>query len=234
MKLFCSIILTIAALAGCAKKQAAMPVAITMPEATDTTKTYLALGDSYTVGEAVPQGESYPFQLMAQLKADGFKLDTPTVIATTGWTTQELIDATNAYNFTGKKYDLVTLLIGVNDQYQGISIDTYHANFITLLNKAMALAKNKSHVIVISIPDYGVTPFAQGNDAVIGPQIDAFNAIGQSEALKAGVAYLNITDISRLAAKDPTLIATDGLHPSGKMYQMWVQRLAPMVEKMIY
>lgn len=231
MKLLCSIILSIAVISGCPKKSAY--VGSMTKNITDTVKTYLALGDSYTIGEAVSQAESFPFQLRAALNKANFHIDAPTIIATTGWATQELIDATNAFNFEGKKYDFVTLLIGVNDQYRGISIDTYRANFITMLNKTIALAKSKSNVIVVSIPDYGVTPFAQGKDSVIGPQIDAFNAINQRESLNAGVAYLNITDISRLAAKDPTLIAEDGLHPSGKMYNMWVQRLAPMAEKIL-
>jgi lysophospholipase L1-like esterase len=130
----------------------------------------------------------------------------------------------------GKKYDIVTLLIGVNDQYRGMSQDNYRIKFKHVLDTAIQFASgNKKHVFVLSIPDYGVTPFAQGQDAVIGPQIDQFNAINKSISDAEGVNYLDITGISRQAANDPDLIASDGLHPSRKMYGLWVEELAPLV-----
>lgn len=203
---------------------------------TDTTKssahdslTYLALGDSYTIGEAVPHNESFPYQLAAGLKDDAVE-GTPTIIATTGWTTDNLITAIANSNITGKKFNIVTLLIGVNDQYQNLSQDNYKIKFKQVLNTAIDFAGgDKSHVFVLSIPDYGVTPFGQGNAASIGKFVDQFNAINRSISTDAGVNYLDITGISRQAANDPELIAHDGLHPSGKMYAMWVQQLLSLV-----
>lgn len=239
MKLFCSIILTIAAISSCAKKQAGAPhTAVMTPK--DTTKTaadslnYLALGDSYTIGEAVPDTQSFPYQLVAQLNTRKLAVKKPAIIAVTGWTTDNLIYAINQSGLVGKHYDFVTLLIGVNDQFQGLSQDNYKLKFRQVLNTAIDFANgNKDKVFVLSIPDYGVTPFAGGNDSVIGPQIDQFNAINKSISLAAGVNYLDITGISRQAANDPSLIAPDGLHPSGKMYGLWVGLLSAQVEKIL-
>ncbi len=206
------------------------PPATTTPVAATDTLSYLALGDSYTIGQSVTAQESFPYQLAAQIP--GFKIKEPVIIARTGWTTGQLIQAIKSSDINGKTYDFVTLLIGVNDQYSGNSQDDYRLKFIDVLNTAVKFAKgNKNHVFVLSIPDYGVTPFANGNDAVISPQIDQFNAINLEESNKAGVNYINITPISKLAANDLTLLANDGLHPSAKMYQMWVQQLAPQVVK---
>ena len=191
---------------------------------------YLALGDSYTIGEAVPQDQSYPYQLTNALNMQSFKVKAPTIIATTGWTTDDLIDAISKSSIHANTYDFVTLLIGVNDQYQGLSEGNYKTKFARVLSTAIAFAKgDASRVFVLSIPDYGVTPFANGQDSVIGPQIDQFNAINKSISLTAGVNYLDITAISRTAVTDPTLIAPDGLHPSGKMYMQWVNLLEPMI-----
>lgn len=236
MRTIYSIILFIGTLSGCTKKAETIALThtdttrtATMPAATDSL-TYLALGDSYTIGQSVPLAQSFPFQLTAQLKADTINVKTPKIIATTGWTTDQLIDAINRSDINGKKYDFVTLLIGVNDQFGGYSQANYRIKFVQVLNTAIAFANgNKKRVFVVSIPDYGVTPFAGGNDAVIGPQIDQFNAINKDESTKAGVHYVEITDISRTAATDPTLIANDGLHPSGAMYALWIKRLAPAV-----
>jgi lysophospholipase L1-like esterase len=235
MKLLYSIILTLTALSGCAKKQADT-ASVTMTKkdtAAVVLQSYLALGDSYTIGEAVPDTSSYPYQLQQVLDQLKYKFTAPTIIATTGWTTDDLISAIAQNNgVQGKTYDMVTLLIGVNDQYQGLSQDNYEIKFQQVLNTAIQFAGgNKAHVFILSIPDYGVTPFAHGNDAIIGPLIDQFNAINKSASLAAGVNYLDITGISREAATDPTLIAPDGLHPSGKMYALWVQQLAPLVLK---
>ncbi len=191
---------------------------------------YLALGDSYTIGEAVPPSQSYPYQLTASLNRQSLNVGVPKIIAVTGWTTDNLIGATAQSGVTTKKYDFVTLLIGVNDQYQGLSIDNYKIKFAQVLNTAISFANgDTSRVFVLSIPDYGVTPFANGQGAVIGPEIDKFNAINKSISLAVSVNYLDITPISRTAATDPTLIAPDGLHPSGKMYTQWMNLLEPMV-----
>ena len=197
----------------------------------DITKTYLALGDSYTIGEAVPGTESYPYMLVQRLNQQGLNFSyPPKVIATTGWTTDNLINAIAQSGLEGKTYDMVTLLIGVNDQYQGLSQDNYRVKFKQVLESAIAFAGgNKSHVFVLSIPDWGVTPFAGGKEAEVGPLIDQFNGINRSISEAEGVNYLDITGISRQAATEPDLIANDGLHPSGKMYGLWVDQLAPLV-----
>jgi lysophospholipase L1-like esterase len=237
MKALYSILITITAFTGCTKKN----MDNTMPSTTtvstkDTSKvikdslSYLALGDSYTIGEAVPAYNSYPYVLAAQLSKSYPVKTPPTIIATTGWTTDELINAIAQSNITNKKYGFVTLLIGVNDQYQHLSQDNYRTKFQQVLNTAINFANgNINRVFVISIPDWGVTPFASGQDSIIGPQIDQFNSINKEISAAAGVTYVDITAISRLAAKDPTLIAADGLHPSAKMYQQWLTLLEPAV-----
>jgi lysophospholipase L1-like esterase len=194
--------------------------------------TYLALGDSYTIGESVPAEESFPYQLAAELSKARYPVSQPEIIATTGWTTNELINAVSN-DKKDKKYDIVTLLIGVNNQYRGYNQETYRTEFIQLLNTAIAHANgSKNHVFVLSIPDWGVTPFADGRDrSQIAREIDQFNAINKQETQKASVAYVDITSISKQAADDPSLNAEDGLHPSAKMYGLWVRELLPVVEK---
>ncbi len=210
-----------------------------MPATTQTTTsannqslTYLALGDSYTIGESVPAEQSFPYQLSAELNKLNYKVANPTIVARTGWTTDELIGAIKSRAIT-QKFDIVTLLIGVNNQYRHYDINTYRTEFVQLLNTALSYANgNAKNVFVLSIPDWGVTPFAAGQDAnQIGNEIDAYNAINQQEATKAGVSYINITPISRVAKTDPSLTAADGLHPSGKMYGQWVQLLKEQVVK---
>jgi len=229
MKALQIILIAITAIIGCTKNSQTATATTTNMDTKDSL-TYLALGDSYTIGESVAADQSYPYQLTASLKASGLHIATPTIIATTGWTADNLINAIASSNIHGRAYDFVTLLIGVNDQYQGLSQSNYRTRFVQLLNTAIGFAKgDTSRVFVLSIPDWGVTPFANGQDAVIGPQIDQFNAINKEESLKAGVHYLDITPISRQAANDPSLVAPDGLHPSGRMYALWVAQLAPTV-----
>lgn len=241
MKTMLLILLGIGAVFACTKKPASLPVADQqvsnadlpfMPPAsvpaTDSLS-YLALGDSYTIGQSVDVNNSFPVQLCAKLKSYGIKQH-PTIIAQTGWTTDNLIAAISASPFVNKKYDIVTLLIGVNDQFQGLSQSNYRAKFVQLLNTAISFAgNNKSHVFVLSIPDYGVTPFANGQEATIGPLIDQFNNINQVESTTAGVNYINITTISKQAATDNSLVADDGLHPSAQMYKQWVEILSQSV-----
>ena len=203
---------------------------ITQTNITDTSKKYLALGDSYTVGQSVLESERFPNQVLSLLRAQNIKINDPKIIATTGWTTKNLIDALNA-NPPQNNYDVVTLLIGVNNQYQGRSIDEYKIEFALLLNRAIQYAGNKPmHVFVLSIPDYSVTPFANGYDkAKIAAEIDQFNLENKKISLQLGVNYLDITPISR--EPDPALIAVDGLHPSGKQYKRWADLLAPSIMK---
>lgn len=232
-----TILLTLIALSGCAKKAETTTSTQAVVKPADTTKmnatgpfTYLALGDSYTIGESVPQDQSYPYQLAAALAAESLPVDTPKIIAVTGWTTDNLINAIAQSGITDKKFDFVTLLIGVNDQYQGLSQDNYKTKFTEVLNTAIKFAGgNINRVFVISIPDWGVTPFGGGRDNVIGPEIDQFNAINKAISMKAQVNYLDITPVSRQAATNPSLVAVDGLHPSAEMYKIWVTMLEPIV-----
>jgi len=182
---------------------------------------YLALGDSYTIGESVPESERYPVQLARELK-----MGEPEIIAKTGWTTDELNAAIDKANPHGP-YDLVTLLIGVNNQYRGRGADEYRTQFVALLQRAIGFAGGKTkNVVVVSIPDWGVTPFAKGRDrAKIAREIDQFNAINREETLRAGARYVDITAESRQAANDTALVAGDGLHPSGKMYSEWTRMI---------
>ena len=188
---------------------------------------FLALGDSYTVGEGVPTRETWPSVVAHRLRADGVPLADPTVIATTGWTTDELDAAiTERERDLAPPYDVVTLLVGVNDQYRGRGVDAYRAPFRALLVRAIGLAGgDASRVVVVSIPDWGVTPFAAGRDAgQIAAEIDAFNAAGHAEALSLGAAWVDVTEISR---RWPAETADDGLHPNAAAYARWAEVIAP-------
>ncbi|MFL9484050.1 SGNH/GDSL hydrolase family protein [Chitinophagaceae bacterium LWZ2-11] len=200
----------------------------------DSTKNYsfLALGDSYTIGQSVSDQERFPAQTVAGLSAHGYTNTSLHYIATTGWTTANLIAAINAQQPLGT-YNMVTLLIGVNDQYQGVDTGSYAVRFTQLLQTSIQLAGNKSNrVFVLSIPDYSVTPFARSSDtARIRLQLAQFNAINKRITASYNVSYTDITPSSRDALNDPSLIAPDGLHPSGKMYGSWVSLLLPSVLK---
>ncbi len=183
---------------------------------------YLALGDSYTIGESVAEAERWPVQLASLLRAEQIDLDDPIIIAKTGWTTDELNAAIDQLRPSGQ-YDLVSVLIGVNNQYRGYSAADYRSEFAALLKRAIAFAADRpARVIVLSIPDWSVTSFATGRDrSKIAAEIDRFNAINRAETIQSGAQYIDITPISRRASIDPSLIAADGLHPSGKMYAHW-------------
>ncbi|HVI45663.1 MAG TPA: SGNH/GDSL hydrolase family protein [Chitinophaga sp.] len=190
---------------------------------------YLALGDSYTIGECVAENESFPVQTVKLLRGSGLQVDYPEIIATTGWTTDELEQGIKAAGIS-RTFDMVTLLIGVNNQYRGRSAQEYAGEFTALLKKAIAFAGNdSSHVVVLSIPDWSVTPFAADREGdVIATAIDAFNAVNREIAQSMAVHYLDITHYTRQAAVDKELVASDGLHPSGKDYARWAQDLAPI------
>ena len=194
--------------------------------------TYLALGDSYTIGESVPLSENFPNQLAKSLNSDSVLVTAPQIVAKTGWTTDELLEAVSKTSFRNK-YDIVTLLIGVNNQYRNYDINTFRTEFKRLLNMAVNYASaDTKKVYVLSIPDWGVTPFAKSNnrnEEQVGIEIDAYNAICKEEAEKLNITFINITPISRLAKTDVSLLANDGLHPSGKMYQLWVKELTKTI-----
>ena len=188
---------------------------------------YLALGDSYTIGQSVPREDSFPAQLSKLLAKDGAEFGDPQIIAQTGWTTGDLSAGIGRADPKGP-FDLVTLLIGVNNQFQGGSTDNYRSEFEDLLARAIKFAgDDASKVIVVSIPDYSVTPFGQRmNPAKIAAAIDRFNAINKEAAEKAGAKYVDVTPESRDAAKNSELIAGDGLHPSKTMYAQWAKQIA--------
>ena len=194
---------------------------------------YLALGDSYTIGESVRQAERWPDQLAALLEAEGIRVEV-TIIARTGWTTDELWQGIQTNEIT-PPYDLVSLLIGVNNQYRGRDIDEYREQFLFLLNKAIEYAgDDRRRVIVLSIPDWGVTPFASGRDREpIAQAIDRFNLVNRVETDRAETRYVDVTPVSRLAVDDPDLIASDGLHPSRKMYAEWAKLVLPEALKVL-
>ncbi len=202
------------------------------PTSSNQTYRYLALGDSYTIGESVSEAERWPNQLAALV--DPSKEIDVTIIARTGWTTSELWEGIQAAAPQGT-YDMVSLLIGVNNQYRGYDMDEYREEFKFLLEKSIEYADGEpEHVIVLSIPDWGVTPFAWGRDsAQIAADIDAYNAINLEESQKAGVHYVDVTPVSREAVSDPTLIAGDGLHPSGKMYAEWAKLALPIAARIL-
>jgi lysophospholipase L1-like esterase len=193
-----------------------------------TVPRFLALGDSYTIGESVPEEGRWPNQVARALRGAGVEIGDPQIIARTGWTTDELSNAIDDAKPTGR-YDLVTLLIGVNNQYRGRSADEYRTQFNALLQRAIGFAGGDARrVIVVSIPDWGVTPFAQGRDrAKIGSEIDTYNAINKEEANRAGARYVDVTPVSRRAPVEPALVASDGLHPSAEMYGAWAELIVP-------
>ncbi|MFZ6019451.1 MAG: SGNH/GDSL hydrolase family protein [Chloroflexota bacterium] len=215
-------------IAACAPK---LDVSMQAPGSTEQSALrYLALGDSYTIGEGVKNEDSFPYQLIKALEEDGFSFNQPQVIARTGWTTDELIRAIEKDQPQGT-YDLVTLLIGVNNQFRGYSMEIYRSEFRELLNRSIQYADNQAGcVVVLSIPDWGVTPIARTmgvERGQVSSQIDRFNDINREEAELAGVRYVDVTGISRTAADDSSLIAEDGLHPSSIMYQAWVESVLP-------
>ena len=192
----------------------------------------LALGDSYTIGESVAAKDRFPVKLAELLRAGGEPAADPVIIARTGWTTRALIDAIAAEKPVGT-FEIVTLLIGVNNQFRGRDEKEYRTEFVLLLQEALKFAgQSANRVIVVSIPDWGATPFARGRDsAKIAGEIDRFNQINKEESEKAKVKYVEITEHSRQARTDATLIAADGLHPSTKMYAHWAKSVFEALKK---
>jgi lysophospholipase L1-like esterase len=209
-----------------------------IPEMAAKKYTYLAIGDSYTIGESVPPEENFPSQLVQQLQHENAIEIKARIIAKTGWTTDELeagIIAADKEEPLLPIYDFVSLLIGVNNQYRGRSVEEYKPEFEALLKKTIRLAGNKaSHVVVLSIPDWGVTPFAEGRDrSQIAAEIDGYNKANKEIALQYKVHYIDITSWTRQAATDHSLLAADGLHPSGKEYKRWAAKIAAWIRTLI-
>jgi lysophospholipase L1-like esterase len=195
---------------------------------------YLALGDSYTIGEQVPGNENFPHQAAAILRHQHIDVTDPVIIATTGWTTDELAASIREHNLK-ETFSFVTLLIGVNNQYRGRSVENYREEFLQLLNTAVVYAGgNAGHVIVLSIPDWGATPFAEGRDRhQIAIEIDAYNTACKEIALKHNCRFIEITESTRHNGQNPDYLAADQLHPSGKEYAIWASRLAEVVKQVL-
>ena len=197
---------------------------------------YLALGDSYTIGEGVAPDGRWPVQLARALRADGVALDDPDIIAATGWTTDELDAAIDAAQ-PAHDHALVSLLIGINNQYRGRDVDEYRHQFAALLERAIGFAGGRSErVLVLSIPDWGVTRYghASGRDlAAIARELDAFNAAAHDICTARGVAFVDITPVSRDRGAAPGMLADDGLHPSVAMYSRWTQLALPVARRLL-
>lgn len=193
---------------------------------------YLALGDSYTIGESVSYQERWPSQLIDSLAQRNYQIDTLHYIATTGWTTQNLLNGINNQNLEDKNFNLVSVLIGVNNQYQNKAFSLFLTQFPQLLDSAIHYAGgDTSSVFVLSIPDYAYTPFGQAsNPNQISQEIDQYNASKDSICQVYGIKYFNITPISRQGLNQPSLVAPDGLHPSGEQYGLWVQEVLNCID----
>lgn len=206
-----------------------LPLALAMGTAAAAELRYLALGDSYTIGEGVPDAGRWPAQLALALRARGYALGEPRYVARTGWTTDELARAMDAEDFA-PPYDLVSLLVGVNNQYRGRDAGEYRREFATLLERAIGLAGGRSgRVLVLSIPDWGVTPFAAGSDrdpAQVARELDDYNALALAECRRLDVAFVDITPLSRGEARAE--LAADGLHPSAAQYTRWARLAEPV------
>ena len=186
---------------------------------------FLALGDSYTIGESVIEEERWPNQMVDIALNENVMFDQPDIIAKTGWRTEQLIDTLNKINFI-KKFDYVSLMIGVNNQYSLKPIETFRLDLIKLLDMSIGYSIKRDNVVLISIPDWGVTPFAEGYDRNrIKEEIDQFNSVIRDIANTNNILYVDVTEISRRAITEKDLIANDSLHPSGKMYKEWAEKI---------
>jgi lysophospholipase L1-like esterase len=202
--------------------------------------TFLALGDSYTIGEGVAPSGRWPMQLADALRERGVAIDDPKIIARTGWTTDELSDAIDV-EFAGAasppRFDFVSLLIGVNNQYRGRSVDEYATQFEVLLVRAIGFARGREdRVMVLAIPDWGVTPFGRqsGRDtAKISRELDAYNAAARAICARRGVAFVDIAPVSRARGAEAKMLADDGLHPSSEMYSEWTADALPVALRLL-
>lgn len=216
---------------GCFKKADLSTSEVTDREEVAQEFNYLALGDSYTIGEGVEISERWPIQLVEKLNGNGYNISNVDIIAKTGWTTTNLIDAIDQKDIDS--FNLVSLLIGVNNQFQNLSFDDFKMEFDILLNTAIEISRTPKKVFVVSIPDYGVTPFGAANSEKIGREIDMYNAYIMEQCKGRAVPFVDITQISRMQADAPEALASDRLHPSGHQYGKWVEKMLPIVESLI-
>ena len=197
---------------------------------------YLALGDSYTIGEGIPEDGRWPVVLARALRAEGVALEDPRIIATTGWTTDELAAAIDAAEPLGE-WDFVSLLVGVNNQYRGRSLENYREEFTTLLQRAIGFARGRAErVLVLAIPDWGVTPFGatSGRDvAQIAHELDGFNSAAAEICAAHGVAFVDIAPVARVRGAEAAMLAEDGLHPSAAMYALWAAQALPVARRLL-
>ncbi|MFK7808128.1 MAG: SGNH/GDSL hydrolase family protein [Saprospiraceae bacterium] len=217
---------------NCDNKEDLKPIA-ELPTTTQDTPfhSYLALGDSYTIGQGVSPEERWPNQLQAALATDSIYIDTLSIIAQTGWTTANLID--NIASQNPPPQDIVSLLIGVNDQFQNKPYEVFTDGFDELLQTAIDLAGSSDNVFVVSIPDYGVTPFGSNNSATIAMELDEYNAYMEGECEGLDIPFINITEISRALEGDENALASDNLHPSGYQYGLWVEEMFAEVKVLL-
>jgi len=197
---------------------------------------YLALGDSYSIGEGVAARDAWPSQLAARLRDDGIALGDPRTIARTGWTCDELSGAIDAAA-PSNDHDFVSLLVGVNDQYRGVALDVFRPCFARMLERAIGFARGRAdRVLVLSIPDWGVTPFggASGRAAAqVAAELDAFNGAQRAACASRDVAFVDITPVSRTRGGEAAMLASDGLHPSAAMHALWAQAAAPVAARLL-
>ena len=223
---------SVTAVPGCYKQNpSGAPTYPSSSKPAPTGKKYLALGDSYTIGQGVQTTERFPHLTASLLRQEGFDVQKPQYIAMTGWTSAQLLSAINNQTLPST-FDMITLLIGVNDQFQGLDTGGYRLQFTQLLNKAVALAGNRPYrVFVLSIPDYSATPFVPASQkSRVSREIDDFNFINKQIAAHNNVAYISITPLTREAANDSTLLAPDGLHYSAKEHGQWAALLVPVIK----
>ena len=212
------------------------PTALLMENPIETkTLNYLALGDSYTIGESVDEDQRFPAQLFNSQFESEVEKGKYKIIARTGWTTRNLLDAMDDEDLVSGTYNFITLLIGVNNQYQGKPFSLYESELSELMDRAISLLDGKAeNLIVVSIPDYSVTPFAaSGNTEKIAAEIKKYNDFKENMATSKGARYVYITDLTQNAKNDPSLLASDRLHPSGKSYGQWVERILPVLNSIL-
>ena len=219
----------ISTLLGCKTQHDSTPVKVTT--AVNEGLSYIALGDSYSIGESVLESERWPNQLSVALTKEGFTISKTQFIAQTGWTTRNLMDAISKKS--PEKHDLVSLSIGVNNQYQHLPFDQFKMEFVQLLKIAVAIAKSKEQVFVVSIPDYGFTPVGNSDKERIGKELDEYNTFMKQECDNNNIPFIDITVISRELGSSEGALSGDNLHPSGIQYAKWVEIISPEVIKLL-